>query len=805
MYINSIYSTVLYIILLSRHIGVDCQNAGTGGGSGSNVQLVDLNVANKEDSTGIKYERDDQNDRDRFTAQTGYLIKKVVKREKTVFEITNGKYLDRVIIYKDSENQRKIKFLAPGEVETYDDIGTQQASQPQAQLQVQAQAQPTAQAQQSAQQQPSSQSISLPQTYAQVQTVSAPRPKPPSQPAQQTSQALPPLAAVQPQQTAQTIPVLQPQQTSQAIPIIPAQSSQSAQVQYIDVNLKLQQSTDYVDYYYYTTEDVHRFVCKTGYLIRKLMKDDKLIFEYQQGHPDRAIIFKDENGKSAVRGLAPGTVDPKEPTYIPSSQGNDQQTVAQPQKAQQPDQSTPQSQQSTSQPQLIELELNNRQSTDQILYEKNESKEWERYTCKPGYLINKVLKNGKVAGEAQNNKYFNRAVVSGPKGERQLTSLLPDDIDKTCEAFELELNTRQTTDKYIYKKDQATNREKYTCKSGYLISKVLKNNQVISQPEQNDYFDRAIVYIDDQGKKQLKTLFPGDIDQDDAVEPTAIHTIVAASEGGTSDQASVPALPAPTQQQVESGTEQDPSQPVSKTPASTPAPQTAETAKPSEPAHSDTGQQAAIPRTAVRLDVSKTQGSEAYEYIKSGNINTFKPKDNYGFHMVKLGNTVLWETEDPNKYAKRVDYSTSSFTKISEVRIDTFNGSEEKFIKEDQDAWKPATAIPLQPLTVNIKTRTSNNQFDSTSHGSYRNFMVKSGWAFSKVIESGSLGGVGASDNAPAIWQATDRNEYAVKIIRDGAGLTQNITEMTIYLLNGEEKKYKKTNDAWAPLVTNQN
>ncbi|UKJ89386.2 methionyl aminopeptidase [Theileria orientalis] len=852
MYVNSVYYTILYIILLSQRTGVDCNPAGAGGGSGSGVQLVELNVAQKESVTGIKYEKDNQNDRDRFTVEPGYLINKVMKREKVVFEITNGKYLDRVIIYKDSAGERKIKFLAPGDVETYDDIDTQ-PSQPQLQpiTLPPAQSQPEpqvitavasrpklpshsqdqvetavtsrpkfpSQSQQGAQLQ-HDQGIAQPvaQSHSQDQVITAvaSRPKLPSQPqaiAQPVEQShsqdqVITAVASRPKPPSQS----QDQQISQALPKLQPLSADSGQVQYIDLNVKLQQSTDQVDYYYYQNEDVHKFVCKRGYLIRKLMKNEKLIFEYSKDHPDRAIIFKDDEGKPSVRGLAPGTTDPKEPTYLPQDnqqdQGHAQQPKAQPQT--QPQKAQPQPQQNGAQPEIIELELNNRQTTNQIIYEKNEAKEYERYTCKPGFLISKVLKNRKVAGQAENNNYFNRAIVSGPSGQRQLFLLLPGDIDKTAETFDLELNDRQSTDQYIYKKN-AENREKYTCKSGYLISKVLKNGNVVSQPEKDDYYDRAIVYLDAEGKKQLKALFPGDIDQGDSDEPTAIHTILSLMGAATSSQASVQVKPAGTPEQVESGIEEDQHQTPIKASAAasqqpkapvTPKPQSAPTPKPQS---ADSGKAGSTPRTGVRLDITKTQSSEAYTYKKSGNINTFKPADNYGFHMVKIGDLVLWESEDPNNYSKRVDYSTNSFTKISEVRLDTFDGTEKRFVKEENKDWAPASVIPLQAMTVNIKILSSNDKFDSTSHGNYRNFMVKSGWAFNRVIEAGSVGGLGASDNAPAIWQANDRNEFAVKVIRDGASVGKSITEMTIYLLNGEEKKYKKTNDNWSAVQATQN
>ncbi|UVC50252.1 hypothetical protein MACK_004128 [Theileria orientalis] len=856
------YYTILYIILLSQHSGVKCNPTGIPEGSSEGSQIIQIDIAQKEDVTGIKYERDDENDRDRFTAQEGYLISMVLKNGRQLFEITNEKYLDRVIVYKDSAGQRKLKFLAPGELETYGDVDTQSQSQTQ-QTDI---PQPGTQVQQPNHDQttdthsvmtpsqpgfkvetvvppslnlPSQQAYQVPthaaygstspyqqayqvpthaaygstspyqqayqvpthaayvhmpqyqqahhvqtpvvdgtaipyQSTHQVQTAVAARPRLLSQSTQvQTAVARRPRLPYQ----------QKPQQIPQAIPRVQTQTPYPQESQFIVLNVKHMASTDCVDYCYYENEDVHMFVCKPGYLVGKLMKNDRLIHEYQHDHPDRAIIFRDENGKQSVSGLAPGTTHPKEPKdllRVSQDQVHAQQPMAQapkeqpqlpqapplPQQPVKQETAQPQPQQRPDQIQLIELELNNRQTTDQILYEINEEKEFERYTCLPGFLISRIIKNGMVVREPEKNDLFNRAVVSGPKGQKKLAALLPGDIDKTSVAFELELGDKQTTEYYIYKIDTATSREKFTCKSGFLISKVLKRGNAVAQPEKGDYFDRAVIYLDKQGKKQLKTLFPGDNDDGDPVEPTAMHTIAAIMRATTSDQA-----------------------PTALVGAGTGAGTT-----------SASGQQPLIPKTGVRINVFKTQSTNTYKYVESGNIKTFIAEDNYGFNMVNIGNIGMWVAEDNDKLAKRVDYSTNSFTKISEIRIDLFDGNEKRFVAGENEVWKEATAIKITPLTVNIRTLTSNDMYESSSHGNYRNFMAKSGWAFNRVIESGCYFAINASDNAPAIWQAEDRNEYAVKIIRDGASLFNEITEMTIYLINGEERKFKKSGDKWVQL-----
>ncbi|UVC49997.1 hypothetical protein MACK_003620 [Theileria orientalis] len=90
--------------------------------------------------------------------------------------------------------------------------------------------------------------------------------------------------------------------------------------------------------------------------------------------------------------------------------------------------------------------------------------------------------------------------------------------DVVYSLIELDIHFKQTDHYVTYKKDPRTEREKFTCKPGYLVCRVVKNGHLIAEARNEQYFDRVIIYKDQAGNKNLRCMFPGNIDEEDPDE-----------------------------------------------------------------------------------------------------------------------------------------------------------------------------------------------------------------------------------------------------------------------------------------------
>ncbi|UKK01691.2 hypothetical protein MACK_001044 [Theileria orientalis] len=277
-------------------------------------------------------------------------------------------------------------------------------------------------------------------------------------------------------------------------------------VQLTSVDINSRASTNEVIYKHYQELNAEKYMCKPGYLINKVLINGNILKSYDGDYPNRAIILKDANGEPILRMLKPGDQDDDEPFDESDSSPTGAPGL-----------------------QFTSVDINSRASTNEVIYKHYQALNAEKYLCKPGYLINKVLINGNIL-KSYDGDYPNRAIIlKDANGEPILRMLKPGDQDDD-EPFDesdssptgapglqftsVDINSRASTNEVIYKHYQALNAEKYLCKPGYLINKVLINGNILKSYD-GDYPNRAIILKDANGEPILRMLKPGDQDDDE--------------------------------------------------------------------------------------------------------------------------------------------------------------------------------------------------------------------------------------------------------------------------------------------------
>ncbi|UKK01414.2 hypothetical protein MACK_002228 [Theileria orientalis] len=95
-------------------------------------------------------------------------------------------------------------------------------------------------------------------------------------------------------------------------------------------------------------------------------------------------------------------------------------------------------------------------------------------------------------------------------------------------------------------------------------------------------------------------------------------------------------------------------------------------------------------------------------------------------------------------------------------------------------------------VELSLKKTSGTNEFSYNKVGSTVTYTAKDGFGFSsvKTKTGGSSCGSSCGGSDVTIWDAKDANEYANKVVLYGKGKKEKI--VTIYLLNGTKKSYKK-------------
>ncbi|UKK01884.2 hypothetical protein MACK_001237 [Theileria orientalis] len=282
--------------------------------------------------------------------------------------------------------------------------------------------------------------------------------------------------------------------------VLAEQPQPEPQLWVVDLDVKHKASTEYTEYSYDALNKVERFIAKPGYLINGIFKDDRFICEAENyQYFQQVMIYPGSDGKRKLTSLLPHEPEPED---VPRATDVSQLPPAQ----------------------LIAVNVKSKRATDQLKYTYDEVHDVDRFICRPGFLIYKVLKGEKLVTEVYDEKYYDRIIIHlGLDGKRKLTVLYPGEPEPSevpqpgavqpqveVQLVELDVLLKAETEYYKYKFDLANDIERFTAKPGFVFARIMKGDKFVTEVLDQRYFDRVLIYKDENGKKRMTTMFPGE-------------------------------------------------------------------------------------------------------------------------------------------------------------------------------------------------------------------------------------------------------------------------------------------------------
>uniref|UniRef100_A0A3B0NFY7 SfiI-subtelomeric related protein family member, putative n=1 Tax=Theileria annulata TaxID=5874 RepID=A0A3B0NFY7_THEAN len=148
--------------------------------------------------------------------------------------------------------------------------------------------------------------------------------------------------------------------------------------------------------------------------------------------------------------------------------------------------------------------------------------------------------------------------------------------------------------------------------------------------------------------------------------------------------------------------------------------------------------------------------------------------------------TVIWETNDPQKYASKVFADgVGACSSTKNVSIYMLNGEILHFTKGGRNKpWRKS----FHKINLNLDKTSSTIAYDFVHHGETRTFTAKPGYQFSTIM-------LVTCREFRAFWKARNDDECSTKVTVYGVQTT--VTNINIFLNNSQVKHFHKANGKW--------
>ncbi|UKJ90837.2 hypothetical protein MACJ_001772 [Theileria orientalis] len=451
------------------------------------------------------------------------------------------------------------------------------------------------------------------------------------------------------------------------------------------------------------------------------------------------------------------------------------------------------------QPQLysIEVDIAQKESTSYIIYNV-EFDGAETFVCRKGYVIREVWKRYKQIWAYNEGAYPDKVyIITGPDGKKTANVRYPyDEL-----VVEVDLAVKQSNDWVIYQENKQEDTELFICKTGYLISKVMKGPHVIWQWEEGlDYPNRVIIAKDEKGKKMATVRFPGDeyilLILDVAVRQSTNEVDYVLDQDGI--EAFIP-KPGYRIHRVEKNGRfvwecedgiypdrinivyDENNRPIARfkfpevVPEGAPPPPVAEPPPPPK-----------VPdREGMKLDLIKKEPTQYYNYQDKRNVGTYTAYEKVGFNYVTRKNEHVWSTTDKKKYATQVVRDGIKKCKNMEyVTLHHLDGTFTHLTKE-KGKWVEAP----NELILNIKYMNTVH-FDYTEEYDLGIFTPKHDCLFKSVMLQRSCGGAGRRTGDHDFWHGA-KDGFSRRIVTNYHFNMDREKYLSIFLHDGSVQHYR--------------
>ncbi|UKK02422.2 hypothetical protein MACK_002515 [Theileria orientalis] len=657
----------------------------------------------------------------------------------------------------------------------------------------------------------------------------------------------------------------------------------------ISVDINYFGSTNEVDYFFYERENVHKFLCKEGYLIYEIKRGPKPKWRYQQGdYPNRVLILRDENNSPMIRILSPNDQDPDEPTGLP-------------------------------QPKFISVDINYFGSTNEVDYFFYERENVHKFLCKEGYLIYEIKRGPKPKWRYQQGDYPNRVLILRDENNSPMIRILsPNDQDPDEPGYEippfasvepqpslrpvepvpsyesglitLNVDYLQSTDTVDYTYDSENFVHIFKSRGSLLFDKVLQNGKVIWKPKNNRYGNRMVIKILADGSQKAKMHYPDEVSPDEKVQPflsqapsipDQVTQVKEEPFVGISSPVStgvpielepgiegvpfvrIPSLvPTVVPSDLQPGVEAEPlvrvpSPPPKRmtmdfdsdveeaeitelTPTGEPIGVVPSQVQPSDVSFTlESGDEVSVsvsaaekpiipkvspvvqpvderleeyvyepepgvtpdysPKAPIDLNIRSSSSTKAYDYNKNRSKKTkiYTAFAGFGFASVKYGGSccssekTIWEAKDDNHYGRKVELIEYWYENMYEINIYLYDATKRKFYRTFAKPWTQVDLSKLNPVSMNIASHKETYSHTTTTEDRFKVLVSKQPFVFDNLSQMAH-----PIVSRKAVWSTTNSDEYVAVVFRDGLGCSK-IKNVTLHLINGDYRHLKMIDGIW--------
>ncbi|UKJ99971.2 hypothetical protein MACK_000037 [Theileria orientalis] len=536
----------------------------------------------------------------------------------------------------------------------------------------------------------------------------------------------------------------------------------------IDIELNNRKSSEQVQYHYNKRYFIHSFKPKAGFKIGRVTRGGKVKYAHQQGPiPDEVIVIVLPNGSEVLRVLYPS---------VPSEVESEGEYVI-----------------VTERPTLVEVDIRRYESSEGVIYTFDKRYNIHRFTCKENYLIRKITKRGEAVRRFPDNQLPDRLLIvyipgkgstlrvlypGQDEGIDEILKLLPppgpakvEEVAPTL--ITVDVKRLRSTGEIDYR-EEADGTRVFVCKSGFLIGKIVKEDEVLERFSK-DYPNKVTVSLDQNGKRvvdysapfkpELITLdirrrmsssqfkYEKDYKGRDIYEAIRPHLFYEvrkdndllwySRDGRYPDKVYI--IPV-------------------------------EGAKPILRVY--------YPKDVTFPVLKKVEGYRPDMYRKEDFEEPPEPK----LEKPSRARDVYQHPKSQEPHKKEPEVKPTKAEPEVETEKPTIkdvptlpDASQIKIVDAKE---KPLQESLLHPVTLNISQRKNTDSFTYNASGKLGKYKANLGYAFQEVYEN----------DKNKIWDTIEPDKYAVEVYADGVGFTAKLSNVTIYTANKQYIHFHKHN-----------
>ncbi|UKJ88553.1 hypothetical protein MACJ_001796 [Theileria orientalis] len=535
--------------------------------------------------------------------------------------------------------------------------------------------------------------------------------------------------------------------------------------------------------YMVEADGTESFNCRPGFLISKITKGTKLVWEGKEPpYSDRVVLYYDKNGvKSANVQFFQGY---GEPPQIRDESADLETRRQEPIK-------------------FVTVDINVKRSSSKIVYIRNERRQRDIYTSISPHLIYKVTNGEKVLWRAKDENYSDKVLIRLDEyGSPILRVYYPRDYDREYEHAtaaiirgikeELEqagpptvgpeeelafliIDSRRR-DSAELEREGFAKVDKAIGKGVYDVHRLKKRDRDAIEEGLERPADGVLLMYDRKGKPVFKVSYP----------PDEKPEIVSARR---------PKFEVP---EVTPEKKEKPPAEIVKSKEEEPKVKPEEEKKPAAKPEVEEDQIKIIegkkeeekPKEPVALDISLRKTTDEIGFLKQDKFATFMSKGGKVFNSVVSGAQEIWRSKEPEEYSNKVVIDGICLMgKTKNLSVYQMDGKIVHFMSTEH-GWRK-----IDPeIELNINRSSIDHKFEYNVGFADATFTPKSNFIFKGISDGRTMTKVlsWCTPVRKEIYTSTDKAEYSKKVIRDGISCISRIKHVSMYLENGNYKHFYK-------------